>query len=69
MPVEEVEGDRRPKARGADAQARVPERVGHPAGVGGAEEHREATAGVDCAAPAMGEPQALELRERREEVL
>ena len=67
--VEQVERDPAAEAAGADAEAGVAERVGDAAAERRAEEHREAAAGVDRAAPAMAEAQALELRERREEVL
>ena len=67
--VEQVERHARAEARGRHAQAGVAGGVGDAAAEGGPEEHREAAAGVDRAAPAVGEAQALELRERREEVL
>ena len=57
------------EAGGRDAEAGVAGGVGEPALVRGAEEDAEAAAGVDRAAPAVGEARALELRERVEEVL
>ena len=68
-PVHEVERDPRAEAAGADAEARVADGIGEAAAEVRAEEHREAGAGVDRAAPAVGETDAGQLREGREEVL
>src|SRR6185437_3661395 len=69
LAVEEVQGGLRAEPGGRDTQARVADRVGRSPVVRRAEEGGEAGAGVDRAAPAVGEPDALELREVREEVL
>src|SRR4051812_49827552 len=61
--VEEVEHDVGAEAGGPDAEAGEAEGVRRAPGVRGAEERAEARAGVDRPAPAMGEPQPLELRE------
>ena len=68
-PSSEVERDAAAEAGGRHAEAGVAGGVGHAAAERGAEEDREAAAGVDRAAPAVGEAHALELREAWEEVL
>src|SRR4051794_13441140 len=68
-PVEQVERGPGPEAGCRHAQARVAERIGGLAAMRRAEEDAEAAAGVDRAAPAVGELDALELGEGGEEVL
>ena len=67
-PVEQVEHDVAGEARRPDAEPREAGGVGDAALAGGAEEGHELRRGVDRPRPLVGEAQALELRERREEV-
>src|SRR3990170_2576961 len=67
-PVHNVEHGPRAEPRRADAETRVPDGIREPPVQRRPEEHREATARVDHAPPAVGEPDALERRERLEEV-
>ena len=62
---EQVEHDVGAEPGGADAEPGVAGRVGEPPAVRGAEEGAEPAAGVDDAAPRVGEAQAGQLRERR----
>src|SRR5690606_18661250 len=68
LPRQQVQHHLGAEAGGADTEAGVPGGVGDPARVGGAEERGEAGAGVDGAAPGVGEAQALQLREAGAEV-
>src|SRR5690242_13951376 len=63
LAIEEVEGGLGAEARGHHAEAGVADGVCGSAVVRGAEEGGEAGAGVDGAAPAVGEADALQLRE------
>ena len=65
---DEVADDAARPAAGADAQARVAERVRHAAAHRLAEGDGEARRRVDRAAPAVGEVEAVELREGPEEL-
>ncbi len=66
---QQVEHHGRAEPGRAHTEAGVPQRVGDPAAVGGAEERGEAGAGVDGPAPRVAEADALQLREAAEEVL
>ena len=66
---QQVEHHVRAEPGRADAEPGVAGRVGDPSAVRRAEERAEACAQVDRAAPGVAEPDAVELRERLEEVL